>query len=48
MPEWELVPRSYGDSGESRQFWWDPVWGFVAHEGPIVQVDIGYRRVKPY
>jgi len=47
-PEWEIMERGAADMGEGREFWWDPVHGWVAHRGPIVQVSIPPNHLKPY
>ena len=47
-PEWEVIQRSPADQGEGREFWWDPIHGWVKHCGPIVQVSVPPNHLKPY
>ena len=47
-PEWEVLERSPADVGEGREFWWDPVHGWVKHEGPIIQVTVPPNYHRPY
>jgi hypothetical protein len=47
-PEWEVMERGAADQGEGREFWWDPIHGWVKHQGPIVQVTIPPDYSKPY
>jgi hypothetical protein len=47
-PEWEVIERGAADVGEGRQFWWDPIHGWIKRDGPIVQVQIPPRYLRPY
>ena len=47
-PEWEVLERGAADQGEGREFWWDPVHGWVWHQGPIVQVTVPPNHLRPY
>jgi hypothetical protein len=47
-PEWEVLGRGAADQGEGRQFWWDPIHGWVCSTGPIVQVTVPPNHLRPY
>jgi len=47
-PEWEPLGRNPADVGECREFWWDPVHGWIRHCGPTVVVTIPPDYTKPY
>ena len=47
-PEWEVMQRSPSDQGEMREFWWDPIHGWVKSDGPIVQVSVPPNYLFPY
>jgi len=47
-PEWEVLLRDPTNIGEGREFWWDPVHGWIKHEGPTIEVTIPPDHTRPY